>query len=307
MTKHLLRSLPLVGFCFCASIGSADLLNQSVQIGALRADVSLSPMMQWSSNVNGGTHAKSFQLAGYTFVANPDTVAKSDLIAGVAAKATVSMKISPENELTYVHSKQDLKAVSVGPYEIQKETRALCLNSRLSQRNIRTCKSSTKSGYHLGNAEQSDFNVTASRVHARHVTQVTAGVLEKNNAQQPYLGFTYTKSLSRKPNHYTQFAMRVGERVDGVSFDVYKHTLTLNAPIKTSVSNGIKLYTSQTKTEGATLLGVDRDTNVLKVGALIDKKFARFDVSYGVELENSASSIEGFSYQRVNYLFNLKF
>lgn len=297
----------MVGFCFCASIGSADLLNQSVQIGALRADVSLSPMMQWSSNVNGGTHAKSFQLAGYTFVANPDTVAKSDLIAGVAAKATVSMKISPENELTYVHSKQDLKAVSVGPYEIQKETRALCLNSRLSQRNIRTCKSSTKSGYHLGNAEQSDFNVTASRVHARHVTQVTAGVLEKNNAQQPYLGFTYTKSLSRKPNHYTQFAMRVGERVDGVSFDVYKHTLTLNAPIKTSVSNGIKLYTSQTKTEGATLLGVDRDTNVLKVGALIDKKFARFDVSYGVELENSASSIEGFSYQRVNYLLNVKF
>jgi hypothetical protein len=307
MTKHILRSLPLVGFCFCADIGSADLLNQGVKIGDLRVDVSLSPMMQWSTNVNGGTHAKSFRLAGYTFVANPDTVAKSDLIAGVAAKATVSLKISPENELTYVHSKQDLKAVSVGPYEIQKETRALCLNSRLSQRNIRTCKSSTKSGYHLGDAEQSDFNVTASRVHARHVTQVTAGVLEKNNAQQSYLGFTYTKSLSRKPNHYTQFAMRVGERVDGVSFDVYKHTLTLNAPIKTSVSNGIKLYTSQTKTEGATLLGVDRDTNVLKVGALIDKKFARFDVSYGVELENSASSIEGFSYQRVNYLFNLKF
>ena len=307
MTKHILRSLPLVGFCFCADIGSADLLNQGVKIGDLRVDVSLSPMMQWSTNVNGGTHAKSFRLAGYTFVANPDTVAKSDLIAGVAAKATVSLKISPENELTYVHSKQDLKAVSVGPYEIQKETRALCLNSRLSQRNIRTCKSSTKSGYHLGDAEQSDFNVTASRVHARHVTQVTAGVLEKNNTQQPYLGFTYTKSLSRKPNHYTQFAMRVGERVDGVSFDVYKHTLTLSAPIKTSVSNGIKLYTSQTKTEGATLLGVDRDTNVLKVGALIDKKFARFDVSYGVELENSASSIEGFSYQRVNYLFNLKF
>ena len=307
MTKHILRSLPLVGFCFCADIGSADLLNQGVKIGDLRVDVSLSPMMQWSTNVNGGTHAKSFRLAGYTFVANPDTVAKSDLIAGVAAKATVSLKISPENELTYVHSKQDLKAVSVGPYEIQKETRALCLNSRLSQRNIRTCKSSTKSGYHLGDAEQSDFNVTASRVHARHVTQVTAGVLEKNNAQQSYLGFTYTKSLSRKPNHYTQFAMRVGERVDGVSFDVYKHTLTLSAPIKTSVSNGIKLYTSQTKTEGATLLGVDRDTNVLKVGALIDKKFARFDVSYGVELENSASSIEGFSYQRVNYLFNLKF
>lgn len=253
------------------------------------------------------THAKSFRLAGYTFVANPDTVAKSDLIAGVAAKATVSLKISPENELTYVHSKQVLKAVSVGPYEIQKETRALCLNSRLSQRNIRTCKSSIKSGYHLGDAEQSDFNVTASRVHARHVTQVTAGVVAKNNAQQPYLGFTYTKSLSRKPNHYTQFAMRVGERVDGVSFDVYKHTLTLNAPIKTSVSNGIKLYTSQTKTEGATLLGVDRDTNVLKVGALIDKTFARFDVSYGVELENSASSIEGFSYQRVNYLLNVKF
>lgn len=307
MTKHLLRSLPLVGFCFCADIGFADLLDQSVQIGALRADVSLSPIMQWSSNVNGGTHAKSFRLAGYTFVANPDTVAKSDLIAGVAAKATVSLKISPESEFTYVHSKQDLKAVSVGPYEIQKETRALCLNSRLSQRNIRTCKSSIKSGYHLGDAEQSDFNVTASRVHARHVTQVTAGVLDKNNAQQPYLGFTYTKSLSRKPNHYTQFAMRVGERVDGVSFDVYKHTLTLNAPIKTSVSNGIKLYTSQTKTEGATLLGVDRDTNVLKVGALIDKKFARFDVSYGVELENSASSIEGFSYQRVNYLLNVKF
>ena len=307
MTKHILRSLPLVGFCFCADIGSADLLNQGVKIGDLRVDVSLSPMMQWSTNVNGGTHAKSFRLAGYTFVANPDTVAKSDLIAGVAAKATVSLKISPENELTYVHSKQDLKAVSVGPYEIQKETRALCLNSRLSQRNIRTCKSSIKSGYHLGDAEQSDFNVTASRVHARHVTQVTAGVVAKNNAQQPYLGFTYTKSLSRKPNHYTQFAMRVGERVDGVSFDVYKHTLTLNAPIKTSVSNGIKLYTSQTKTEGATLLGVDRDTNVLKVGALIDKKFARFDVSYGVELENSASSIEGFSYQRVNYLLNVKF
>ena len=307
MTKHILRSLPLVGFCFCADIGSADLLNQGVKIGDLRVDVSLSPMMQWSTNVNGGTHAKSFRLAGYTFVANPDTVAKSDLIAGVAAKATVSLKISPENELTYVHSKQDLKAVSVGPYEIQKETRALCLNSRLSQRNIRTCKSSTKSGYHLGDAEQSDFNVTASRVHARHVTQVTAGVLEKNNAQQSYLGFTYTKSLSRKPNHYTQFAMRVGERVDGVSFDVYKHTLTLNAPIKTSVSNGIKLYTSQTKSEGATLLGVDRDTNVLKVGALIDKTFARFDVSYGVELENSASSIEGFSYQRVNYLLNVKF
>ena len=307
MTKHLLRSLPLVGFCFCSDIGFADLLDQSVQIGALRADVSLSPIMQWSSNVNGGTHAKSFRLAGYTFVANPDTVAKSDLIAGVAAKATVSLKISPENELTYVHSKQVLKAVSVGPYEIQKETRALCLNSRLSQRNIRTCKSSIKSGYHLGDAEQSDFNVTASRVHARHVTQVTAGVVAKNNAQQPYLGFTYTKSLSRKPNHYTQFAMRVGERVDGVSFDVYKHTLTLNAPIKTSVSNGIKLYTSQTKTEGATLLGVDRDTNVLKVGALIDKTFARFDVSYGVELENSASSIEGFSYQRVNYLLNVKF
>lgn len=307
MTKHLLRSLPLVGFCFCADIGFADLLDQSVQIGALRADVSLSPIMQWSSNVNGGTHAKSFRLAGYTFVANPDTVAKSDLIAGVAAKATVSLKISPENELTYVHSKQVLKAVSVGPYEIQKETRALCLNSRLSQRNIRTCKSSIKSGYHLGDAEQSDFNVTASRVHARHVTQVTAGVVAKNNAQQPYLGFTYTKSLSRKPNHYTQFAMRVGERVDGVSFDVYKHTLTLNAPIKTSVSNGIKLYTSQTKTEGATLLGVDRDTNVLKVGALIDKTFARFDVSDGVELEHSASSIEGFSYQRVNYLLNVKF
>lgn len=297
----------MVGFCFCADIGSADLLNQSVQIGALRADVSLSPIMQWSSNVNGGTHAQSFRLAGYTFVANPDTVAKSDLIAGVAAKATVSLKISPESELTYVHSKQNLKAVSVGPYEIEKETRALCLNSRLSQRNIRTCKSSIKSGYQLGDAEQSDFNVTASRVHARHVTQVTAGVLEKNNAQQPYLGFTYTKSLSRKPNHYTQFAMRVGERVDGVSFDVYKHTLTLNAPIKTSVSNGIKLYTSQSKSEGATLLGVDRDTNVLKVGALIDKKFARFDVSYGVELENSASSIEGFSYQRVNYLLNVKF
>ena len=307
MTKHLLRSLPLVGFCFCADIGFADLLDQSVQIGALRAGVSLSPIMQWSSNVNGGTHAKSFRLAGYTFVANPDTVAKSDLIAGVAAKATVSLKISPENELTYVHSKQDLKAVSVGPYEIQKETRALCLNSRLSQRNIRTCKSSIKSGYHLGDAEQSDFNVTASRVHARHVTQVTAGVVAKNNAQQPYLGFTYTKSLSRKPNHYTQFAMRVGERVDGVSFNVYKHTLTLNAPIKTSVSNGIKLYTSQTKTEGATLLGVDRDTNVLKVGALINKTFARFDVCYGVELENSASSIEGFSYQRVNYLLNVKF
>lgn len=307
MTKHLLRSLPLVGFCFCSDIGFADLLDQSVQIGALRADVSLSPIMQWSSNVNGGTHAKSFRLAGYTFVANPDTVAKSDLIAGVAAKATVSLKISPENELTYVHSKQVLKAVSVGPYEIQKETRALCLNSRLSQRNIRTCKSSIKSGYHLGDAEQSDFNVTASRVHARHVTQVTAGVVAKNNAQQPYLGFTYTKSLSRKPNHYTQFAMRVGERVDGVSFDVYKHTLTLNAPIKTSVSNGIKLYTSQTKTEGATLLGVDRDTNVLKVGALIDKTFARFDVSDGVELEHSASSIEGFSYQRVNYLLNVKF
>ena len=307
MTKHLLRSLPLVGFCFCADIGFADLLDQSVQIGALRAGVSLSPIMQWSSNVNGGTHAKSFRLAGYTFVANPDTVAKSDLIAGVAAKATVSLKISPENELTYVHSKQVLKAVSVGPYEIQKETRALCLNSRLSQRNIRTCKSSIKSGYHLGDAEQSDFNVTASRVHARHVTQVTAGVVAKNNAQQPYLGFTYTKSLSRKPNHYTQFAMRVGERVDGVSFDVYKHTLTLNAPIKTSVSNGIKLYTSQTKTEGATLLGVDRDTNVLKVGALIDKTFARFDVSDGVELEHSASSIEGFSYQRVNYLLNVKF
>ena len=307
MTKHILRSLPLVGFCFCADIGSADLLNQSVQIGDLRADVSLSPIMQCSSNVNGGTHAKSFRLAGYTFVANPDTVAKSDLIAGVAAKAIVNLKISPENELTYVHSRQNLKAVSVGPYEIQKETRALCLNSRLSQRNIRTCKSSVKSGYHLGDAEQSDFNVTASRVHARHVTQVTAGVLEKNNAQQPYLGFTYTKSLSRKPNHYTQFAMRVGERVDGVSFDVYKHTLTLNAPIKTSVSNGIKLYTSQTKSEGATLLGVKRDTNVLKVGALIDKTFARFDVSYGVELENSASSIEGFSYQRVNYLLNVKF
>ena len=307
MTKHILRSLPLVGFCFCAGIGSADLLNQSVQIGALRADVSLSPMMQWSTNVNGGTHAKSFRLVGYTFVANPDTVAKSDLIAGVAAKATVSLKISPENELTYVHSKQDLKAVSVGPYEIQKETRALCLNSRHSQRNIRTCKSSTKSSYHLGDAEQSDFNVTASRVHARHVTQVTAGVLEKNNTQQPYPGFTYTKSLSRKTNHYTQFAMRVGERADGVSFDVYKHTLTLNAPIKTSVSNGIKLYTSQTKSEGATLLGVDRDTNVLKVGALIDKTFARLDVSYGVELENSASSIEGFSYQRVNYLLNVKF
>ena len=307
MTKHILRSLPLVGFCFCAVIGSADRLNQSVQIGDLRADVSLSPIMQWSSNVNGGTHAKSFRLAGYTFVANPDTVAKSDLIAGVAAKAIVNLKISPENELTYVHSRQNLKAVSVGPYEIQKETRALCLNSRLSQRNIRTCKSSVKSGYHLGDAEQSDFNVTASRVHARHVTQVTAGVLEKNNAQQTYLGFTYTKSLSRKLNHYTQFAMRVGERIDGVSFDVYKHTLTLNAPIKTSVSNGIKLYTSQTKTEGATLLGVDRDTNVLKVGALIDKTFARFDVSYGVELENSASSIDGFSYQRVNYLLNVNF
>ena len=142
---------------------------------------------------------------------------------------------------------------------------------------------------------------------ARHVTQVTAGSLEKNNAHQPYLGFTYIKSLSRKPNHYTQFAMRVGERVDGVSFDVYKHTLKLNAPLKTSISNGIKLYTSQTKSEGATLLGVDRDTNVLKVGALIDKKIARFDVSYGVELESSASSIEGFSYQRVNYLLNVKF
>lgn len=307
MTKHLFRSLPLVGFCFCADIGSADLLNQTVQIAALRADVSLSPLMQWSTNVNGGTHAKSFRLAGYTFVANPDTVAKSDLIAGVAAKATVSLKVSPENELTYVHSKQDLKAVSAGPYEIQKETRSLCLNSRLSQRNIRTCNVLTKSGYHLGYAEQSDFNVTASRVYARHVTQVTAGILEKNNAHQPYLGFTYIKSLSRKPNHYTQFAMRVGERVDGVSFDVYKHTLTLNAPLKTSISNGIKLYTSQTKSEGATLLGVDRDTNVLKVGALIDKKIARFDVSYGVELESSASSIEGFSYQRVNYLLNVKF
>ena len=307
MTKHILRSLPLVGFCFCADIGSADLLNQSVQIGDLRAEVSLSPMMQWSTNVNGGTHAKSFRLAGYTFVANPDTVAKADLIAGVAVKAIVNLKISPENELTYVHSRQNLKAVSVGPYEIQKETRALCLNSRLSQRNIRTCKSSTKSGYHLGESEQSDFNVTASRVHARHITHVTAGILEKNNANQPFLGFTYTKSILRKPNHYTQFAMRIGERVGGVSFDVYKHTLTLSAPIKTFVSNGIKLYTSQTKTEGATLLGVDRDSNVLKVGALIDKKFARFDVSYGVELENSASSIEGFSSQRFNYLLNVKF
>ena len=81
----------------------------------------------------------------------------------------------------------------------------------------------------------SDFNVTASRVHARHVTQVTAGVLEKNNAQQPFLsGLHIHQVIILKPNHYTQFAMRVGERVDGVSFDVYKHTLTLNAPIKTS-------------------------------------------------------------------------
>lgn len=291
----------------CAQISFADLLSQSVQFGTIRADVSLSPILQWSTNVNGGTHAKSFRLAGYTFVANPETVAKSDLIAGVASKATVSLKISPENELSYVHSKQILKAVSVGPYEIQKETRAFCLNSRLSQRNIRTCNISTKSGYHLGDAEQSDFNVTASRVHARYLTQLTAGILEKTNAHQPYLGFTYTKSLSRNPHHYAQFATRIGERVDGVSFNVYKHTLTLNTPMKTRVSNGIKLYTSQTKSEGATLLGVDRDTNVLKVGALIDKKLARFDFSYGLELESSASSIEGFSYQRVNYLLNVKF
>ena len=73
--------------------------------------------------------------------------------------------------------------------------------------------------------------------------------------------------------------------------------------MKTRVSNGIKLYTSQTKSEGATLLGVDRDTNVLKVGALIDKKLARFDVSYGLELESSASSIEGFSAVIINESF----
>ena len=99
----------------------------------------------------------------------------------------------------------------------------------------------------------------------------------------------------------------IGRRKRNKLLEVAKFELGYQIPIKSPLSDQIRLYVGSRQAKGSKIFGIKRQIDTQKYGVTSSKKVLRSNVVLGVERSQKQSVIQGFGGDETKFSFQLAF
>ena len=99
----------------------------------------------------------------------------------------------------------------------------------------------------------------------------------------------------------------IGRRKRNKLLEVAKFELGYQIPIKSPLSDQIRLYVGSRQAKGSKIFGIKRQIDTQKYGVTSSKKVLRSNVVLGVERSQKQSVIQGFVGDETKFTFQLAF
>ena len=269
--------------------------------------VQAAPVVQYFENANGGNTSDGFTIGGITFNADPKRAAKSDLAMGVKVDANAVWQFSRMQRVRFVNSGTYLTAVNLSNTEIESHVTSLCYESASPRIGMHLCQSEYVSNYKFSGEQYSATK--ASYIRSARRTHDTFSVERRayDNVHQFGLGWQHIQRDPFFPKNRWSLNLRSAEEKENKLLEVSKFELGYQIPIKSPLSDQIRLYVGSRQAKGSKIFGIKRQIDTQKYGVTSSKKVLGVTVVLGVERSQKQSVIQGFGGDETKFTFQLAF
>jgi hypothetical protein len=244
---------------------------------------------------------------GITFNADPTRAAKSDLAIGVKVDASAVWQFSPMQRVRFVNSGTYLTAVNLSNTEIESHVTSLCYEAASPRIGMHLCQSEYVSKYKFSGEQYSATKASYIRSTRRTYDAFSIERRAYINALQFGLGWQHIQRDPLFPKNRWSLNLRFAEEKEDKLLEVAKFDLGYQIPIKSPLSDQIRLYVGSTQAKGSKIFGIKRQIDTQKYGVTSSKKVLGVNVVLGVERSQKQSVIEGFGGDETKFIFQLAF
>lgn len=169
------------------------------------------------------------------------------------------------------------------------------------------CQSEYVSKYKLSGEQYSATK--ASYIRSTRRTHDTFNIERRvyDDVHQFGLGWQHIQRDPFFPKNRWSLNLRLAEERENKLLEVAKFELGYQIPIKSPLSDQIRLYVGSTKAKGIKIFGIKRHIDTQKYGVTSSKKVLGANVVLGVERSQKQSVIQGFGGDEAKFTFQLAF
>ena len=228
--------------------------------------VQAAPVVQYFQNANGGNSSDGFTIGGITFNADPKRAAKSDLAMGVKVDANAVWQFSRMQRVRFVNSGTYLTAVNLSNTEIESHVTSLCYEAASPRIGMHLCQSEYVSKYKFSGEQYSATKASYFRSTRR--THDTFSIERRvyDNVHQFGLGWQHIQRDPFFPKNRWSLNLRFAEEKENKLLEVSKFELGYQIPIKSPLSDQVRLYVGSTQAKGSKIFGIKRQIDTQKYG-----------------------------------------
>ena len=297
----------MVGLVFMAPNFGLAKAQFAIKNKSSLLSVQAAPVVQYFQNANGGNSSDGFTVGGITFNADPKRAAKSDLAMGVKVEASAVWQFSRMQRVRFVNSGTYLTAVNLSNTEIESHVTSLCYEAASPRIGMHLCQSEYVSKYKFSGEQYSATKASYFRSTRRTHDTFSVERRAYDNAHQFGLGWQHIQRDPFFSKNRWSLNLRFAEEKENKLLEVSKFELGYQIPIKSPLSDQIRLYVGSTQAKGSKIFGIKRQIDTQKYGVTSSKKVLGVTVVLGVERSQKQSVIQGFGGDETKFTFQLSF